>query len=126
MLGCMESLGKRYLDCKLDYEYEFYDKYLSSYENYDINEKNVKASDTDSIIFSNLNNLYSESYGVSSDKRSMVEEYADSFVFFVSAGVIKLIDNKYYINLEELNKFKERYNEVSNETSYGSAYCKKK
>ncbi len=124
MLGCMESLGKRSLI--KDNEYEFYDKYLSNYENYDINEKLVKTTFTDHIIFSNLNNLYSLACSVPAQQRSLVDEYADSFTFFVSAGVIKLIDNIYYVDLEELNKFKEKYNEINKDTSYGSVYHIKK
>lgn len=129
MLGCMESLGKRIEasnKIKKDYEYDFYIKYLSDYENYDINEKTVKATIAEHIIFSNLNNLYSESCSIPASQRSLAEEYADSFAFFVSVGIIKLIDNNYFIDLEKLNKFSKDCNEINNETSYGSAYHIKK
>lgn len=121
MLGCIESLSKRSLI--KDNEYEFYDKYLSNYESYDIQRKEVKAKSSDHIIFSNLNNLYSIACSIPAEQRTVVEEYADSFAFFVSVGVIKLVDSYYYINLESLAKFKEKYEKLNDK---GISYTMKR
>lgn len=110
MLECMQSLGKRDLEAtKLDYEYEFYDKYLSNYANIDINEGLFRASGSDQKSFSKLYNIYSNSCCVPSQQRSSEQKLADSFSFYVAAGVIRLINSDYYINMEKLESFTNKY-----------------
>ena len=110
MLECMQSLGKRNLEAaKLDYEYEFYDRYLSNYAALDINEGLFKAETAEQVSFSKLNNVYSSTYGVSSHQRNNEQKLADSFAFYVAAGVIKLVDSNYYINMEKLESFTKKY-----------------
>ena len=110
MLECMQSLGKRDLEtAKLDYEYEFYDKYLSNYANININEGLFKVNGPDQKSFSELYNIYSNSCCVPSQQRSSEQKLADSFSFYVAAGVINLINSDYYINMEKLESFTKKY-----------------
>ena len=71
MLECMHSLGNRIngLKCK-DFEYEFYDKFLSEYENLESDEELIKVDDEKHIVFSNLNNLYSSSKDIFIEERN--------------------------------------------------------
>ncbi len=110
MLECMQSLGKRDLEtAKLDYEYEFYDRYLSYYANIDINEGLFRANGHDQKSFSELNNIYSSSCTVPSQQRSSEQKLADSFAFYVAVGVIRMINSDYYINMEKLERFTKKY-----------------
>lgn len=114
MLECMQSLGKRGLEAaKLDYEYEFYDKYLSNYANIDINEGLFKVNGPDQKSFSELYNIYSNSCCVPSQQRSIEQKLADSFSFYVAAGVINLINSDYYINMEKLGSFTKKYSALN-------------
>lgn len=124
MLECMHSLGNRIngLKCK-DFEYEFYDKFLSEYENLESDEELIKVDDEKHIVFSNLNNLYSSSKDIFIEERNCEEKLADSFMFYVSAGVIKLIKGRYFIVLDKLNMITQKYNEIDEEEK-GISYSK--
>lgn len=114
MLECMQSLGRRKLESiKSDYEYEFYDKYLSNYANLDINEGLYRANGNDQESFSRLNNIYSTACEVSSQQRNIEQKLADSFTFYVAAGVIRLINYDYYINMERLASFTKNYQAIN-------------
>lgn len=125
MLECMQSLGRRSVETITDYEYEFYNKYLSKYADGDISNPFIKAEPSDQIVFSNLKNLYSIAKAVPSNQRNMTDELSDSFAFYVAAGVISLDEKKcnYYINLDELSKFKEQYEKATEPK--GISYSKK-
>ena len=74
MLECMQSLGRRSVEAITDYEYEFYNKYLSKYADGDISNPFIKVEPSDQIVFSNLKNLYSIAKAVPSNQRNMTDE----------------------------------------------------
>lgn len=125
-LYCMESLANRRLENEIS-EREFYDKFLSKYENEDIDDI-IVACDLDDNEFlveciygSDLKVLNNNSNGYNEIKR-----YFDIVQFFISLGIIKFDEKtlRVFINTERLRKFKEDvYKE--DEKSIGNAYTKK-
>lgn len=125
-LYCMESLANRRLENEIS-EREFYDKFLSKYENEDIDDIIVVCDLDDNeflvecIYGSDLKVLNNNSDGYNEIKR-----YFDAVQFFISIGIIKFDEKtlRVYINTEKLRKFKDDVNKES-EKSVGSAYTKK-
>lgn len=125
-LYCMESLANRRLENEIS-EREFYDKFLSKYENEDIDDIIVACDLNDNeflvecIYGSNFKVLNNNSEGYNEIKR-----YFDAVQFFISIGIIKFDEKtlRVYINTEKLRKFKDDVNKES-EKSVGSAYTKK-
>lgn len=102
MLECIQSLGALYKKAKLDYEYEFYNTYLKDYVEQENEMGLVKASDSLQENFMGLSGSYSVAKSVIESERSMEDKLADSFMFYVSIGVIILLEDGYYINTNRL------------------------
>lgn len=111
MLECMHSLTKR--SRIKDYEYEFYDKYLSNYSNIEFKDGYEKVTQEDAEIFASLNNIYSSCNSLSADERTTEQKLSDSFAFYVSTGVIVLSDSNYYIDLKKLQKYTKQYENIN-------------
>ena len=125
-LYCMESLANRRLENEIS-EREFYDKFLSKYENEDIDDI-IVACDLDDNEFL-VECIYGSDLKVlnnNSDGYNEIKRYFDAVQFFISIGIIKFDENtlRVYINTEKLRKFKDDVNKES-EKSVGSAYTKK-
>lgn len=111
MLECMQSLGKR--QHYFDYEYEFYENFLSNYLEIESEGDLIRVSEVDQKSFSFLEIVYSKSTGVPANERDTNEKLADSLTFFVACGTIKKIDGKYFISKSKLNELAERYEIVN-------------
>lgn len=125
-LYCMESLANRRLENEIS-EREFYDKFLSKYENEDIDDI-IVACDLDDNEFL-VECIYGSDLKVSdtnNEKYNEIKRYFDIVQFFISLGIIKFDEKtlRVFINTERLRKFKEDvYKE--DEKSIGNAYTKK-
>lgn len=125
-LYCMESLANRRLENEIS-EREFYDKFLSKYENEDIDDIIVACDITDNEFL--VECIYGSKFKVSdtnNEKYNEIKRYFDAVQFFISIGIIKFDEKtlRVYINTEKLRKFKDDVNKES-EKSVGSAYTKK-
>ncbi len=125
-LYCMESLANRRLENEIS-EREFYDKFLSKYENEDIDDI-IVACDLDDNEFL-VECIYGSDLKVSdtnNEKYNEIKRYFDIVQFFISLGIIKFDEKtlRVFINTERLRKFKEDVYKES-EKSVGSAYTKK-
>ena len=99
-------------DVSLDYEYDFYNTYLSEYANQDENEL-VPVSKEVASFFMALNQEYSSSKDISPDQRNTEAKLADSFMFYVAAGVIVMVNNEYFINVKKLANLTNDFNAIS-------------
>jgi secreted PhoX family phosphatase len=99
-------------DVSLDYEYDFYNTYLSEYANQDGNEL-VPVSKEVASFFMALNQEYSNSKDISPDQRNTEAKLADSFMFYVAAGVIVMVNNEYFINVKKLANLTNDFNAIS-------------
>lgn len=113
MLECMQSLGAAYKEAKLDYEYEFYDTYLKDYVEQENETGLVKVSDNLQENFMSLNGAYSTIKSAIESERSMEDKLADSFMFYVSIGVIMLLEDGYYINTKRLLETTKQFKSAS-------------
>lgn len=106
MLECMQSLGATYKEnvAKQDYEYEFYETYLINYASQENENESelIKVSDEIQNCFMSLNGTYSASKTLLESERGTEDKLADSFMFYISTGVIVLLEDGYYINTKKL------------------------
>lgn len=122
MLECMQSLGRAYKEAKQDYEYEFYNIYLKDYVEQENEMGFVKVSDSLQENFMSLNGIYSTSKSVIESERGMEDKLADSFMFYISTGVIVLLEDGYYLNTKKLSETTKQF-QLLNEQS-GIVYKK--
>ena len=107
---CMQTLGKFYREqAKLDYDYDFYERYLLPYVGNESENGLVAVSLEDASSFAKLNEVYSEMVSVPAEQRSEAEKLADSLKFFIASGTIMFVDGEYYVDLEKLQTLNERY-----------------
>lgn len=99
-------------DVSLDYEYDFYNDYLSEYANQDGNEL-VPVSKEVASLFMALKQEYSSSKDILPNQRNNEAKLADSFMFYVAAGVIVMINNEYFINVKKLADLTNDFNVIS-------------
>ncbi len=121
MLECMQSLETIYKDAKLDYEYDFYVSYLERFKNQASETGFIKVSDDLQINFMALMATYDISKSVPVLERSEEDKLADSFAFYVSLGVIVLLEDGYYINTKLLAEKTKQFDSVNEK---GSSYKK--
>lgn len=121
MLEYEESLENLYKDAKLDYEYDFYVSYLERFKGQESEADFVKVSDSLQVEFMNLKLAYDISKSVPVLERGEEDKLADSFAFYVSLGVIVLLEDGYYINTKLLAEKTKQFDFV---TEKGSSYKK--
>ncbi len=115
------QIKENYKDAKLDYEYEFYSLYLSSFKDQVSETKFIKVNDELQECFMHLTAAYQVSKSVPLFERGMEDKLADSFMFYVSLGVIVIRKDGYYINTELLARATKQFNFV---TEKGTSYKK--
>lgn len=121
MLECMQSLGAFYKDAKLDYEYDFYVSYLKKFEGQESETGFIKVSDDLEMNFMNLKAAYDISKSVPVLERGEEDKLADSFAFYVSLGVIVILEDGYYINTKLLAEKTKQFDSANEK---GSSYKK--
>ena len=100
-------------DVCFDYEYDFYNAYLSEYVSQDTKEVLVPVSKNTQDAFMALKEEYSISKQVPAYERNTEAKLADSFMFYVSVGAIVINENGYFINVRVLDKITNKYNDVN-------------
>lgn len=100
-------------DVSFDYEYDFYSSYLSEYVDQDGREVLVPVSKETLDAFMAFKQEYSNSKDVSAEQRNMEAKLADSFMFYVSIGVIVMNGNEYFINVKKLADLTNKFNDVN-------------
>ena len=97
---------------EFDMEFNFYKNILYKYFGNNEKTEYIKVTLSDEEYFNSLREHYSISNAVPFDERSEEDNYADSFMFFISAGLIAVVEGNYYINKKVLQKYNDMYKET--------------